>query len=99
MGVDTPIPHNTIIKASFNKSSNTGRIATNNNTTINFEAEDLLLMNEPPYETNYNVLVEMITNNHMIIASFSESSNTVRIATNNNTTINFEADNLLLAHE
>ena len=69
--VDTPIPKETTIiettlnvaaAASFSEASNiTSGMAKKNHATIDFEIESLLLMNEPPYETNYNVLVKMMT--------------------------------------
>ena len=71
--VDTPISKETTIMEttlnvaaakSFRESSNTGGMATNNHETIDFEAEYLLLMNEPSYETNYkNTVATILTNN------------------------------------
>ena len=70
--VDTPIPQETTIMEttlnvaaaeSFWEASNTGEMATNDHETIDFEAEYLLLMNEPSYEINYNAAATILTNN------------------------------------
>ena len=69
---DTPIPQETTIMEttlnvaaaeSFREASNTGEMATNDHETIDFEAEYLLLMNEPSYEINYNAVATILTNN------------------------------------
>ena len=71
--VDTPIPKETTIMEttlnvaaaeSFREASNTSGMATNNHENLDFEAEYLLLMNEPSYETNYkNAVATILTNN------------------------------------
>ena len=48
---------------SFREASNTGGMATNNHDNLDFEAEYLLLMNEPSYETSYNAVATILTNN------------------------------------
>ena len=49
---------------SFREASNTSGMATNNHENLDFEAEYLLLMNEPSYETNYkNAVATILTNN------------------------------------
>lgn len=72
MVVDTPIPQETTIMEitlnvaaaeSFREASNTGGMATNNHDNLDFEAEYLLLMNEPSYEINYNAAATILTNN------------------------------------
>jgi hypothetical protein len=47
---------------SIREASKTGGMATTDHTTTDFEAEYLLLMNEPSFETNYNAVATTLTN-------------------------------------
>ena len=83
---------------SFREASNTGGMATNNHDNLDFEAEYLLLMNEPSYETNYkNTVATILTNNTTApykptkdTLHNSRQSNSAGITINNNGNRNHE---------
>ena len=90
---------NVAAAASFSEASNiTSGMAKKNHATIDFEIESLLLMNEPPYETNYyNAVEATLTNNATAPYKLtkdrmhnSRQSNSAGITINNNGNRNHE---------